>query len=280
MILYYENHNGEKIALDSWPVVIEDLTTLFESEWDYDISENKSKNKSEISCFYRAKAQKKITLQVFADSDEEYCEIMEQLNDIPEKDIIERTPGKLWCNDYYLECYMVSSKTKNYEDVFCSVDVEKTLIAINPFWVNGHIYTFYSYKAVTSNDNKRYPGRYPYRYANGLSGEYIINPFFTSANFKLTIYGPVVKPQVTIGNNTYRVNITLEEKERLEIDTREKTIEKVKAFGERVNAFHNRQKGMDFFRKIPAGRQYIMWTGKFEFDVTLYEERSEPRWKM
>ena len=34
-----------------------------------------------------------------------------------------------------------------------------------------------------------------------------------------------------------------------------------------------------FFQKIAPGRQTIMWTGKFDFDIILYTERSEPTWK-
>ena len=129
------------------------------------------------------------------------------------------------------------------------------------------------------SDNKRYPGSYPYRYANGLSSNYIINPHFTDANFQLIIYGPVVNPQVTIGSTPYLVNIVLEEGEYLIIDSRSETITKVMNKGERINAFHNRQKGRKFFQKIPPGRQLIAWTGKFDFDLIIFEERGEPRWK-
>lgn len=134
-------------------------------------------------------------------------------------------------------------------------------------------------RIITSSDNKRYPGSYPYRYANGLSSNYIINPHFTDANFQLIIYGPVVNPQVTIGSTPYLVNIVLEEGEYLIIDSRSETITKVMNKGERINAFHNRQKGRKFFQKIPPGRQLIAWTGKFDFDLIIFEERGEPRWK-
>ena len=74
------------------------------------------------------------------------------------------------------------------------------------------------------------------------------------------------------------VNIVLESGERLEIDSRTETITKVMAFGEKVNAFHNREKGKTFFVRIPPGRQNVSWTGKFGWDLTIYEERSEPKW--
>lgn len=74
------------------------------------------------------------------------------------------------------------------------------------------------------------------------------------------------------------VNIVLEQGERLEIDSRTRTVTKISKNGEQVNAFHNREKGKKFFKKIPPGRQKVVWSGKFDWDLVIYEERSEPRW--
>lgn len=67
--------------------------------------------------------------------------------------------------------------------------------------------------------------------------------------------------------------------EYLAIDSRSRTIIKVTKNGERENLYHNRQKGRNFFRKIDPGRQPISWTGKFDFDLIIYEERGEPKWR-
>lgn len=111
-----------------------------------------------------------------------------------------------------------------------------------------------------------------------MNNTYIQNPHFTDVNFTLVIYGPVANPQVIIGDKSYLVNIVLEQGERLEIDSRTRTVTKVSKNGEKVNAFHNREKGKTFFKKIPPGRQKVVWSGKFDWDLTIYEERSEPRW--
>lgn len=277
-MLFYENSNGEIINLDEWPVVIEDIVDLFGNEWKYEATENKIRNSTKVNRFYKTSATKKINLQIFADSEEEFCETMDRLNDIADVDIISGSPGKLWYGDYYLTCYMIESQPKDYEDIFYAIDVEKTIVSFYPFWINKHTYDFHSYDTASSN-NKRYLGKYPYRYANGLNSSYIINPHFTDANFQMIIYGPVINPMVTVGGTPYLVNIVLEEGEYLVIDSRDETVTKVMNNGERVNAFHNRQKGWKFFQKIPPGRQMISWTGKFEFDLIIYEERGEPRWR-
>lgn len=277
-MIFYENSNGEKISLDEWPVVIEDIEDLFGSEWKYEATENKNRNSSKVNRFYRTNVTKKINLQVFADSEEEFYETMDRLNDITDVDIISGSPGKLWYGDYYLMCYMTESQPKDYEDIFYAIDIERTITSFYPFWISKHTYDFYSYETASRN-NKRYTGKYPYRYANGLKSNYIINPHFTNANFQMIIYGPVVNPQVIVGGTPYLVNIVLEEGEYLVIDSRTETVTKVMNNGQRVNAYHNRQKGRNFFKKIPPGRQMISWTGKFEFDLIIYEERGEPRWR-
>lgn len=277
-MIYYENSNKIKLNLDEWPVVVEDITTLYGREWKYEATENVNTNRKKLERFYRTGISKKITLQIYADTKDEFDGIMNRLNEIADIDIIEQKPGKLWVGDYYLECYITELDPKDYDDIFYTVDVDATIEAFTSYWVNKSMHTFHSY-GITSNYNKRYPGRYPYRYANGLKSNYLINPNYTPSNFQMIIYGPVVNPQVIVGNNTYLVNIVLEEGEYLLIDSRNKTITKFLKNGEKVNAYHNRQKGKEFFEKIRTGRQIVQWTGKFDFDIIVIEERSAPKWK-
>ena len=277
-MIYYENSNKIKLNLDEWPVVVEDITTLYGREWKYEAIENVNANRKKLERFYRTGISKKITLQVYADTKAEFDEILDRLNEITDIDINEQKPGKLWVGDYYLECYITELDPRDYDDIFYTVDVNATIEAFTPYWINKSTHAFHSY-GITSNCNKHYPGRYPYRYANGLTSNYLINSNYTPSNFQMIIYGPVVNPQVTVGNNTYLVNIVLEEGEYLLADSRNKTITKFLKNGEKVNAYHNRQKGKEFFEKIRTGRQIVQWTGKFDFDIIVIEERSTPKWK-
>lgn len=199
--------------------------------------------------------------------------------EITEKDIINELPGRIVWGNYYIGCYIISSSTYPCENEFCTLKDIKILCPY-PFWISETTYNFYSYDTILSTNNKKYIGRYPYRYANGLSNAYIQNPHFTDANFDLIIYGPAVNPQVTIGETPYMVNIVLEAGEYLKIDSRAGTVTKVMVNGEIVNAFHNRQKGRQFFKKIPPGRHSVSWPGTFAWDIIIYEERSEPKWNV
>lgn len=55
------------------------------------------------------------------------------------------------------------------------------------------------------------------------------------------------------------------------------TVVKVVANRERESVFHNRAKKKSIFKKVPPGRQEIIWPGTFDFDLLVYEERSEPK---
>ena len=79
-MICYENSNGKKIKLDKWPVVLEDITDIFGKSWRHDASENKLRNKSKLEKFYQTSVQKKITLQVYCDSEEEYCNTVNGIN--------------------------------------------------------------------------------------------------------------------------------------------------------------------------------------------------------
>ena len=47
--------------------------------------------------------------------------------------------------------------------------------------------------------------------------------------------------------------------------------------GKEINLFDYRDKTQSVFERIPGGNLRLNWTGTFGFDLTLFEERSEPR---
>lgn len=263
--VYYENHLGEIIDLMKKPYRL--ITgTLFDYEWE--------ETSSTISSFSRSAKKKNLKMDIFDDK-KTYHKNIDYLNEVFEKDILAKVPGKLYFCGSYINCYIITSEKSNWEsNIFMVLNLT---ILTDAVWIRENNYNFYTYEN-TSTNNKQYPYKYPYRYANGLNNAYVINPHFVDANFKMIIYGPAINPMVVVGGNSYLVNIVLEENERLEIDSRSGTILKIMSKGETVNAFHNREKKRTFFQKIKPGRQSISWTGDFAFDLVIYEERSEPKW--
>lgn len=271
-MIKYVNHMGEEIILNngSYKMLVSDLL-----DYEWEIVESNEK----ISGLKKKLVKKILSIDVIGSSKKSAKQAQTELTEIFEKDVMEGVAGKLYFENYYLKCFVYSGNKSRWEtNVIISCDYG--IVTDYPFWISETTYNFYSYDTILSSNNKNYPGRYPYRYANGLSNAYIQNPHFIDANFDLIIYGPAVNPQVTIGETPYLVNIVLEVGEYLKIDSRAGTVTKVMANGEIVNAFHNRQKGRRFFKKIPPGRHSVSWPGTFAWDLIIYEERSEPKWNV
>lgn len=274
--IYYVNSNNEKIDLLEPPYMLQ-TGELFGYKWNYE-SKQRLGGGGKITNIRKDLEERTLTLSIVNYGVENYEEAIDYLHEITDIDVLKKTPGRLYVGGMYLNCYVTASEKSEWEPEAGYIDVSLTLAVEYPMWVGENPYTFHSF-GVSSTDNKRYPGRYPYRYANGMNSTYIINPHFTNSNFELIIYGPAVNPMVTIGGVPYLVNVILEEDEYLAIDSRSRTIIKATKNDERENLYHNRQKGRNFFRKIGPGRQSISWTGKFDFDLIIYEERGEPKWK-
>lgn len=270
MNICYENHVGERIDLDSGKVIMQ-YQELYDYSWDAETKNGK------VSRFTRENATIPVTVAVTADTEEEYEHVLHEFFSITEKDIISVKQGKLYLGMQYLKCF-ISGSIKN--DAFMGVPFQMknlSLVTDYPFWVQEHPYSFKKEDAIQTV-GKRYAYCYAYRYANGLMNTAVINDHYADCNFKMIIYGPIIDPMVYIGGHPYFVHIILEDREYLEIDSAAGTVVKVTAFGERVNAFNNRSFTDSVFEPVHPGRQMIGWSGLFDFDLTLYEERSEPKW--
>lgn len=270
-MIFYENSNGVKLNLFEWPVAIQDITKLYGWIWEYSVTGNR------MLKFDRAKKSRKLEISVYADDKDEFKKIMNEIHDITETDILNETPGKLWCGSYYMKCYLIEAEMQEYEEEYNTVDGEIKVETLYPAWIYEKEFMFRK-SSIISSDNKIYPGKYPHRYANGLNNAFLTNNHYAESNFIMRIYGPVVKPMIIVGGYKYMIDIILEEGEYLEIDSITESITKIMTSGIRINSFHNRDKKHSVFRKIQSGRQEVSWSGKFDFDIVIYQERSEPKW--
>jgi hypothetical protein len=105
----------------------------------------------------------------------------------------------------------------------------------------------------------------------------------------ITIYGPCENPVVTVGGNSYGVNITLSSSsDYVVIDQQNK---KIRAYrnGTWTNVFNLRKKDTDVFQPAPsfadaAGSRLTVsrsddnGSAAYEVDVVFHVRRSEPRW--
>ena len=273
--IYYVNHLNEKVDLYSGNYTIQSVDSFTSHSIGYDsVVVNDIER---IKNFKKELPLYKMVLKIEGSGDISHQEACNNICDVFNLDIVGEIPGKLFVNEYYLSCYVIEKKTERMCAGVDSSIHEFQVLGTYPYWMSD---THHSFNAseISSTTNKRYPGRYGYRYANGMSSTYLVNPSNTDSHFKMIIGGPVVNPSVTIGANTYLVYITLNDGEQLEIDSAAGTVYKITKYGGRVNAFHNRQKSKTFFNKIASGIQDVKIPLGVSVNLTLFEERSEPKW--
>ncbi len=245
-------------------------------EWSWGVNAVSLQYGARVSAFTRPAAVYEATLSLFGTSKEKIA-LLEALHDDFELDVRNLTPGRLIWNDYYIECYAKESSTKP-DDSNMIVDNTVTFYCPYPFWIKEEKRSFYPQAVNADEEFLDYPHDYPYDFYSGEAGSATWQTDFPfKSDFKMVIYGPVTNPKVVINDHIYQILDDLEETEYVIIDSKLATIEKVTASGHMINAFDLRNKESSVFEQLPAETLYLSWPGTFGFDLTLYEERSEPR---
>lgn len=277
MDIFYENHTGERIDLNSENIILQ-YQEFFNYSWDAATRNRKIKG------FKRDSATLPVTVAVTAETEDEYLQIIEEFYRITEKDILAVAPGKLYINEYYLRCY-ISGDIK--QDAFKGILFQiknLTLVTDYPFWIKETTYQYLPENPISGGDSILTEGvmfpEFQFDFFRAKGDEILYNPSFADSNFILAIYGFVENPQIAIAGHPYRVETTIYEGERLVIDSLTHTVQKIGRLGEITNLYNARDKHYSVFKKIPPGMNTFQWSGGFGVDITLFDERSEPKWSL
>lgn len=248
-------------------------SNLYDYEWGYDTASIGSRNGMRVTEFYREKKEFDLELDILASTEEAYAAACQKFLDVTERDVINKTPGRLYVGEWYMSCFLISEGFSDWEYGLTRVNSDLTLLSPYPFWCKEKDYDF-TQQDFSISGNWKYPYKYPYRYSN-TNGRYgIDNDHFGSSDFVMKIFGPVINPQIYIGQNIYMVNAPLIAGEYLTIDSAAGTIVKTKNTGETENLFYQRYLKQSVFTKIPPGKSNVSWSGRFGFTITLFQERS------
>ena len=276
MIIRYVNSEGAEVILNKEPykVLMSDLT-------DYDSVEVERNGK--IACFTKEITERDLNIDIISNSKEATQELCNKLNEVFEKDIYNDVAGKIYINDYYMRCFIKScKKSKRGNGVIRSY--EYTLITDYPFWIKETTYQYLPENPISGGDSILTEGvmfpEFQFDFFRAKGDEILYNPSFADSNFTLAIYGFVENPQIAIAGHPYRVETTIYEGERLVIDSLTHTVQKIGRLGEITNLYNARGKHYSVFKKIPPGMNTFQWSGGFGVDITLFDERSEPKWSL
>lgn len=271
--LQYKNHLGEGITFgqDGFFVNENDLRDF---AWNYTNKNNR------ISSFQKGVVKKNLTVIIACTSEEDGLAKRNALFEVCEKDVLANQHGRFIIGDYYMKCFVVGSKKSDYLYSNQSIKLKLTIATDFPVWVKESTTVFRRSDSAFATDETGldYPFDYPFDYASEFANRRIVNDDFVSTNFRMIIYGPCTAPTVYVGGHGYMVKKDVQLYEHIIIDSSAKTIELVRSNGEKVNCFNDRSRESYVFEKIPSGESAVTWEGNFGFDLTLLEERSEPKW--
>lgn len=274
--IIYENSKKERFPLLGERLKAVD-GTFHKYKWERVASELSMGESLEE--FKRGAVTYSIKLRVRGDLSERK-EVLNRLRDSFEMDIFRKKSGRIYFGETYIEGWVVESYTHPSERAYWS-DNDIVFYCPYPFWVEEKVKSFHK-KSRNMKDNASfldYKYDYPYDYSAPPVGSenWEIN-HYAESNFRLTIYGPCVDPRIAIEGHIYQVMETLEEEEYIIVDSRSRTIKKYLSNGTVQNIFQKRNKETSIFRKIQSGSLLFSWNGTFGFDMSVYIERSEPRW--
>lgn len=245
-------------------------------DWKWDAIASQLQIGERVTAFSKKAAVYDVELMLIGTSEEKLAQL-DRLHEDFELDLRNVKPGCLIWNDYHIECYATESSTKP-DDSNMIVDNTVTFYCPYPFWIKEEKRSFYPQTDASEEAFLDFPFDFPHDYFPGEFGYKTWQTGFPfRSDFKMVIYGPATNPRIVINGHVYQIFDVLEETEHIVIDSKYATVEKTTASGQKANAFDLRNKEESVFEQLPAGTLTISWPGTFGFDLTLYEERSEPR---
>lgn len=269
----YENHLGQRFVGLEYGAYLNE-NELRDYSWEYDVINNR------ISRFYRSVSSRKLPLVICCSTTEEANRARNRLLELAEADIAAMLPGKIFVGEHYTTGFITESKKSDYRVHGRFSNADLVLTSQDPTWSRETVHVFGSADegASASRSGFDFPFDYAYDYSVSTISRQVVCDTIKSSKFKLKIYGETTNPAVMINGHAYKVNGMVRAGESLLIDSLNKTIILTTASGSKVNWFANRDRHDYIFEPIPPGVNNVLYNGAFKFDLTIIEERSEPRW--
>ena len=276
MDIYYENSKGDRLNLLEPPYCLQ-TADIFDKSWTYS-SVSTRRSRERIESFSKEIGSRMLVLSIIGQASIQYQDALNKFHEVTEYDILNASPGRLWAGEYYFPCYVLSSSKAEWEFDIDRLDNEIEIVSDYPFWCRERLFSFRK-DAGAQSDFLDYPHGYPYDYCAPSNMRFLNNDHYYGCDFMCTVYGPCESPRFMINDHIYEVRTVLYDSERLTFDSRGKSLVKTDYQGREINIFNSRNKEHSLFQKIPPGRSSVTWNMGFDFDITLFQERSEPEWK-
>lgn len=270
--LKYKNHIGEVFESGAGGIFV-NTNDLRNYEWAVTTKGNR------ITAMDYSVGTKTLPVIIACESEADGIAARNRLFEITEKDVLAMQHGRIIIGDYYFKCFVTKSEKSSYLTSKRSMALDLTLTSDHPYWVKETTFVFRKLNdGGLAGRMLDYSFDYPLDYTPTTGSWEINNTGFVGSNFRMIIYGACVDPAVYISGHKYQVNCTVAAGEYLTIDSIAKTVTLTAVDGSVMNKFNDRNRDSYIFEKIQAGTNRVLWEGDFGIDITLLEERSEPKW--
>lgn len=275
MQIYYQSSEGQLIDLISRPYMMLTDTGLFNYERKYTQLGNAFPY---IADWANDMVVQPFKIVITADNENEYLQNIARLTEVFDRDIGLKQSGRLYVGDWYLDCYIFSSTKLSKYLKTLKTTVEFQLVAEDGDWKSLHSISFNPENAQII-DGYDYSYDYPFDYGYKHYDTRLDNSdSYIDSDIRITIYGHCTNPEITIGDNIYRLNeTTIGINEKVIIDSTNHTITRFRSDGSTENLFDYRDRANDIFAKVTTGINQVDWDNSFRFDVDLIPRRAEPK---
>ena len=268
--LKYKNHQNEVFEFGKDGIFV-DTNDLHDYEWTVTQKGNR------IAALDRVVSKRNLPITIICETEEKGVAARNKLLEVVEKDVLALQHGRIIIGDYYFRCFVTKSQKSEYLTNRRLMKLTLTLTSDFPYWVKETTSSF-GFLNGSTGDGLDFSHDIPYDFTSDVTVREVNNPGFVASNFRMIIYGACSDPSLMVNGHTYQVNCDLASGEYLTIDSASKKIFITAIDGTTTNVFGLRDRASYVFEKIAPGRNTVTWNGDFGFDITLLEERSEPKW--
>lgn len=194
-------------------------------------------------------------------------------------DIAAKTPGTFVADGWEQRGYLACLEPTDLTETTLTAQLECLLL--DGVWMKPKLLHLFP-SSGDATGTKRYAYRRPYRYASEYGVRPITVDSLTPVAFKMVIFGYARKPNIRIGSNVYRYDVTVPEGGYLLVDSRDCSATLVGRSGEKSNVYSSCERGTGegcgsyAWERIPSGTSFASWNDTFGFDLTVFEEISAP----
>lgn len=212
-------------------------------------------------------------------------ELLDRPNRVFDAEMRLGKPGTLVIDGQWRQkCYVTKTSTSGASTAVDAPSTQQwTVVLLDGTWTR--LLPVEHFNPVTSTaTGLDLPTDLPLDLAAGGFTRYVQNESLSPVDWRMTVFGPVTGPHITIGGNIIELTGSIPDGSYATIDSRRRTITLTNADGSTQNVFDwgvratGVGSGHYVFERIPAGQSVVSWPSSFSFDLQLVESRMDPTW--